>query len=198
MATIAENLQFLLDQKQAIKEALTEKGKNPTDELKTYAGLINELENEEQITYVLTTSDSTDRARVIKSNEQSITLTAKCDDIRNGYTAITDTGFTEGVKDIPAYHTQAGQKIIQAGSAIAFDLDDYDFTKIQIVLIKYNTSITNSAEVYAATVENALYTAGTTTKIADVTKNDTTQTVNLGITAEEKTVLRYFIMREEN
>ena len=56
MGTVAEKLQATLNSKTAIKSALTEKGKNPTDVLSTYAGLIRDLDK---------TSDGCDLANPI-------------------------------------------------------------------------------------------------------------------------------------
>lgn len=197
MATIAENLQILLDQKAAIKAALENKGKAPTEQLGTYAGLIDELENEEQISYVLTTADGEKRAYAVTTAEEAIKLTATENDIRLNTCAITDTGYTEGKKDIPAYHTQTGKKIVQAGAAVSITLADYKFTHIHAMLSKFNTNIVNSVHVYANVIEGVLYEANSNTKLADITVDDATQTINLGITADEKSVLRYFTMREE-
>lgn len=197
MATIAENLQTLVNHKEAIKTALETKGKEPTDKLSTYAGLIDELENEEQITYVLTNADGTKRAYAVKSAEQAIKLTATPNDIRLGTTAVTNAGYTEGEKDIPSYQTIAGKKIIQAGEEVKISQPIYDYTKIQATLANYNTSISDSVEIVASTIDDAVYKAMATTKLSDITKEDSTQSIKLGITAENKSVLRYFIMREE-
>lgn len=197
MATIAENLQTLVDQKAAIKAVLEEKGKDPTDELGTYPTLISELDNEEQISYVLATSDGTQRAYSQLSSKTPITLTATADDIRLNTSAITDVGYTEGTKDIPAYHTQTGRKIIEANSGVSLTLHKYDYTKLHVTLAKYNTSITDSVEVVASSVDDAVYEAKATTKLADITIDANTETINFGITADVKSVLRYFIMKEE-
>lgn len=197
MATIAENLQTLVDQKAAIKAVLEEKGKNPTDELGTYPTLISELDNEEQISYVLATSDGTQRAYSQLSSKTPITLTATADDIRLNTSAITDVGYTEGSKDIPAYHTQAGKKIILPGTPITITENIYDYTHIQVTIANYNTSISDSIEVVASTIEDSLYEARSATKLADISIDASTETINLGITADVKSVLRYFIMKEE-
>lgn len=198
MATIAENLQILVEQKAAIKAALENRGKEPTDKLSTYAGLINELENADQISYVLTNADGTQRAYAVTSGEEAIHLTATANDIRQNTSAITDEGYTEGTKDIPAYHSNTGKKIIQAGSEISITIDRYDYTEFQAILCKYGTSVTDSVEVFAATIDDSVYKACATDKLADITTDGETTTINLGITADTKTVLRYFTMREES
>lgn len=197
MATIAENLQTLVEQKAAIKAALDNKGKEPTDALKTYAGLIDELENDDQNTYVITNAAGTHRAYAIKSSETPVTLTATSNDIRLGTTAVTNEGYTEGGKDIPAYHSETGRKIVLAGENVSITKDTYDYTKIQVIVTDYNTNIDDSVATSYVVIGDSVYKSGATEKVADVTKDDTTQSINLGITADKKSVLRYFIMREE-
>lgn len=196
MATIAENLQTLVDHKAAIKAALENQGKEPTEALGTYAGLIDTLENPEDVTYCVTV-DGENKAFAQLYGQEKVTLTATANDIRQNTSAITDTGYTEGTKDIPAYHTETGKKYIAAGKAITLNLDKYDYTYLQVILTKFNSSISNSVEAYAVVIEDAVYQANSTTKLADIAKDDSTQTINLGITADETTVLRYFTMREE-
>ena len=197
MATIAENLQTLVDQKAAIKSALEEKGKAPTDKLGTYPDLIKELDNEEQISYVLATSDGTQRAYTQLTSKTPITLTATENDIRQNTSAITDVGYTEGTKDIPAYHSSTGSMIFQAGSSIEVKIHIYDYSKLQLTLAEYNTSISSSVKVTSSSIDDAVYEAGSTTKLADITIDADTQSIILGITADVKSVLRYFVMKEE-
>lgn len=195
--TIAEKLQIVLEQKEAIKAALESKGKAPSNDIRTYAGLINELENDEQNTYVITNADGTQRAYAVKSSDTPVTLTATENDIRLGTTAVTNEGYTEGSKEIPAYHTRTGRKVIFAGNEMSLTLTDFDYTFLQVIVTKLGSTISESVEAYAVVIDDVLYQANSTTKLADVTKDSSTNTINLGITANEDTVLRYFTMREE-
>lgn len=95
MPTIAENLQTLIEQKAAIKEALQNQGKEPTDSLSSYADLIGSLENPDRIIYCLTV-DGVNKTYAQLHSEEKVTLTATEDDIRLGTTAITSSGYTEG------------------------------------------------------------------------------------------------------
>lgn len=197
MATIAENLQTLVDHKAAIKAALENQGKEPTEALGTYAGLIDTLENPDEVSYCVTV-DGENKAFAQLYGQERVTLTATANDIRQNTSAITDTGYTEGTKDIPAYHTQEGRKVVLAGNDLSLTLTDYDYTYLQIIVTKLAASIGESIEAYAVVINDAVYKTNSTTKLADITKDDNTQTINLGITAEENTVLRYFTMREES
>lgn len=199
MATIAENLQTLFEQKAAIKAALQKKGKPCTEELCTYAGLIEELENEEQISYVLTNADGTQRALAVKAAEEPITLTATENDIRKATTAITDKGYTEGQKDIPSYNTKIGVRVIQANTDVVLpESKKYDYTEIQATLAVFNASLSASVQVDRVTVDDALYMANSTTKLADLIKDHENEQVDFGVTNGDKiAVMRYTIIREE-
>jgi hypothetical protein len=197
MSTIVDKLNLLLENKNAIKAILEEKGKEPSDVLSTYAQSISELDNEEQVSYVLSNSDGSKKIYAQLSSKEPITLTATENDIRLGSTAITNEGFVEGTKDIPSYHSWTGKKIIQAGSAVTISIPKYQYTQLLVTLSNYNTSISKSVEVVATNIEDEMYEAKTTTKLADITLNDATETIDLGITADVKSVLRYFTMKEE-
>lgn len=197
MSTIVDKLNLLLENKNAIKAVLEEKGKEPTDVLSTYAQSISELDNEEQVSYVLSNADGSKKIYAQLSSKEPITLTATENDIRLGSTAITNVGYTEGSKDIPAYHSTTGRKIILAGQNVAISLPRYEYTKFQATISNYNTSIDDSVEVVASTIEDSVYEAKSTTKLADITIDASSQSILLNVTADVKSVLRYFTMKEE-
>lgn len=196
--TIAENLQILVEQKQAIKQSLETKGKNPTDKIATYAGLIDELDNEEQTSYVLSNADGTQKIYAQLSSKDPVKLTATANDIRLNKSAITNTGYTDGEKDIPAYHSGYGKKIVQAGSELTITHKEYNYTHLMVTIATYDSSISESVKVTYVSIDNELYEANSTTKVSDITIDTINEKVNLGITADVKSVLRYFIMREED
>lgn len=68
MGTTAEKLQAVLNSKEAIKTSLENKGLEPTDQLSTYAGLVDELEN---------TSDATATEDSIMEGEVAYTATGR-------------------------------------------------------------------------------------------------------------------------
>lgn len=197
MGAVVDKLKKLLESKNAIKAVLEEKGKSPTNALSTYAQSISELDNEEQVSYVLANANGTQKIYAQLSSKQPISLTATENDIRLGSTAITNGGYTEGSKDIPAYHSRTGEKIILAGDEVTITLNKYDYSQIQITLSNYNTSIDDSVEVVATSIGDSVYDAKSTTKLGDITIDAATETINLGITAGVKSVLRYFTMKEE-
>ena len=197
MSTIADKLNLLLESKKAIKEVLEAKDKAPSDVLSTYAQSISELDNEEQVSYVLANADGTQKIYAQLSSKEPITLTATENDIRLGSTAITNVGYTEGAKDIPAYHSMYGKKIIQAGQEASLTNYEYDYKNLMVTIAPYNSSIGESTSINYVSVDDAMYEAKNVAKLADITKDASSETINLGITVTEKSVLRYFVVREE-
>ena len=200
MRTLAENLQLLVDNKKALKAKLEEKGKAPSDNLSEYADLIEELDNEEQVSYVLETADG-GQAFAQLSSEEPITLTASENDIRLNTSAITDKGYTEGKKDIPAYYSEQGMRVVKANAKISLPAKNhnvYDYTKFQSTLALYNTSMSASVQVDKVTIDDSVYKANTTEKLSDLTIDHANTAVDFGITnGNTNAVMRYFIMKEE-
>lgn len=197
MRTLAENLQLLVDNKRALKATLEEKGKAPSDNMSEYAALVGEMDNEEQVSYVLETADG-GKAFAQLSSENPITLTASENDIRLNTSAITNKGFTEGSKDIPAYHSERGIKVIQANAKVELTRDTYDYTKFQATLALFNTSVADSVQVDRVTVDDSVYTANTTSKLSDLVKDHENGRIDFGINNGTKiSLMRFFIMREE-
>lgn len=197
MATIFENLQTLVEQKAAIKSALEAKGKEPTDKLSTYPELINELDNEEQVSYVLANADGSQKIYAQLSSREPIKLTAGANDIRLNTSAITNEGYTEGTKDIPAYFSGYGKKILPANTEVTITNHEADYKSIMITISSYNTSMSDSVNVKYSSVDNSIYETNSTNKISDITKDTSNEQIKLGITVTEKSVLRYFVVREE-
>lgn len=196
MPTIAENLQTLIDQKAAIKAALESQGKEPTEALGSYAGLIDTLENPEKVVYCVTV-DGEDKKFAQLYGEQKVDLTATANDIRIGTTAITDAGYLEGTKVIPAYYVGYGKKIVLADNDVTITNPQYDYKELMITIAPYDTSVNESVSVEYVSIEDSMYEAKSATKISDISKDLINGQVNLGITATEKSVVRYFITREE-
>lgn len=197
MATIAENLQTLVNNKAAIKAALEKKEKNPSDVLGSYAELIEELDNEEQVSYVLTNADGTQKVYAQLSSKEPVTLTAKANDIRLNTSAITNDGYTEGQKDIPAYYSSYGKKFVLANDEVTLTIHECDYKNLMVTITPYNSSMDESVSVNYASIDDAMYEAKSTTKLSDITVDSENETIHFGITVSEKSVLRYFVVREE-
>lgn len=151
-------------------------------------------------TYILVGEDGTEYPAALV--EEEVELTATSNDIRIGTTAITDTGVTYGEKVIPAYHTNEGIQIIPAGSRFVItslkDLNLYDFTKLQAIICDYNTSLSDSVAALKVSINEKVYEVLDTVSIADVTRNDDEQIIDLGITNDSDTlkILRFITYKE--
>ena len=199
METIAENLQILVDQKQAIKESLENQGKEPTEKISTYAGLIAELENPDQVTYCVTV-DGENKTYATLYGEERAELTATPNDIRTGTVAITDDGLTTGEKDIPAYHTTKGTVAIRPNDEFSITTlkDKYDYTELFCLIAPYNKNLLNSVAVDKTVLNNAVYPVSSTQKLADVVKDATNKAIKLGITnGSTPYVIHFMTYREE-
>ena len=200
MPTIAENLQTLLDHKAALKTALENQGKEPTDALGTYPGLIDSLENPDQITYCVTV-DGVNKAFAQLVGEEKAELTATENDIRENTVAITGKGITTGTKDIPAYHTTRGAVAVLPNDDFVINIlkgDRYDYTELLCLIAPYNTSMRDSVAMDRTVIYDAVYTAGSTEKLADVVKDAANKAINLGITnGDTPYVIQFMTYRGE-
>lgn len=150
-------------------------------------------------TYILEDEDGNEVPAVLVSEETVFTATAN--DIRLGTVAATAEGVTEGTKDIPAWHTTEGTVYVPAGSSFTINLPDgrHDYTKLQAIICAYSTSMASSVAAEKVAINDNVYPVGSTEIVAAVTVDDTTKTINLGITNEGTTpcVIRYFTYKEE-
>lgn len=195
MPTIAENLQTLINLKAKIKTALKNQGKEPTEALGTYAGLIDDLENPDMVTYFVTL-DGVNQARTQLHGQEKVQLTAGPNDIRKNTVAITEKGVTTGEKNIPAYFSRYGYSIIAAGSEAIIDKQE-DYKDILVTIAPFDTSVSNSVSINHVSVENSMYKVNSTTKLSDIVADTMNQQVKLGVTVDVMSILRYFVVREE-
>lgn len=196
MATIQENLQTLRDIKSDLKTSLEAQSKEPTNQFVTYSDLVDSLENPDEITYCVTL-DGESKAYAQLHGEEEITLTATANDIRINTSAITDVGYTEGTKEIPSYYSRYGKKLIPAGSEAKLTNHEADYKSLMITIAPLVSTAEESVAVKCVSVEDSIYEATTGTKLSDVTKDINNEIIDLGITVTEKSVLRYFVVREE-
>lgn len=120
-------------------------------------------------------------------------------DIRVGTTAATDKGVTVGEKEIPAYHTYQGYRIIMPGALVKHTSEDHEYTKLQALLCTYNTNIANSTYTNNVAIDNSVYPVQSTEAVADVTVNYIDGAIEFGIINEttKPQILRYFYYKEE-
>ena len=147
-------------------------------------------------TFIIEDADGNTITGVVTENE--VVFTAGDNDVREGSVYASDKGVSVGTKDIPSYHTSTGRKLVKSGAKFIIPLEHYDYTELQLMICKYNTSLTNSFAVDRVGIENSIYPVESTVALSTITKDDNTSSVNLGITnnTENKFVIRYFTYKE--
>lgn len=200
MATIQENLQTLADIKADIKVSLENQNKAPTNSFATYSGLVDGLENPDDITYCVTL-DGENKTYAQLHGQEKVTLTATANDIRLNTSAITNKGYTEGEKDIPSYYTTRGYVAVRPNGKFEISTlknDRYDYTDLQCLIAPWNTSIEDSVAIDKTVLYDAVYPAGSTEKLADVIKDAANKLIDLGITnGTTPYVIHFMTCKEE-
>jgi hypothetical protein len=151
-------------------------------------------------TVILTDENGNEVTGVVTDSE--VIFTATDNDVREGMVYASDSGVSTGTKDIPAYRTTQGFQAIPVGSSFSIPLskyNKYDYTKLQCVIAPFNTTMSNSVATDKVSINDCVYVAGTVDKIADVTKNHNTKSIDLNITntSEKSYIIRYFTYKEE-
>ena len=123
-------------------------------------------------------------------------------DVRTGKKFATSSGVAVGTKDIPAYRTAQGAVIIKPNENFSIVLEgysQYDYTKLQCLISKFNTSVDDSVAVDKVVIGDNVYAVNSTIPLASVTKDAATKSIKLNIKNESSVdyVLRYFTYREE-
>lgn len=150
-------------------------------------------------TFVLTDDNGNEITGVVTGQEQKFTATDN--DVREGLVYASEDGVSIGTKNIPAYHTTEAAIAIPVGSSCEIPLsnmDKYDYTKLQVIVCSYNTSLSDSVSAEKVVINDCLYNVGETIAISNVSKNIDTKTINLGITnnGQNPLILRYFTYKE--
>ncbi len=147
-------------------------------------------------TYILTDENGNE---IIGTYVESETIfTATDNDVREGMVYASDKGVSTGNKVIPAYHTLEGTKLITAGSNFILRINGWDYTKLQCLICKYNSSISNSVATDKVVINNNVYNVQEAVSISEITKDEVNQLINLGIsnTSDTPYVIRYFTYKE--
>lgn len=150
-------------------------------------------------TYILIDEDGNEIPAVFVADE--VVFDATENDIREGMTAATAEGVTTGTKVIPSYHTTEGIKYIPVGDPLSvtlIDQDRYDYTKLQAIICRYNTSLPESVATEKVSIDGSTYAVNSADVIASVIKDHTTKTIDFGIinNGDSPLVLRYFTCKE--
>lgn len=149
--------------------------------------------------YILIDESGNNIPAVLVSEEQVFTATAN--DIREGSVAATEAGVTVGTKEIPSYIVSEGVVVILPGEKFLIPLpgDKCNYTELQAILCKFNTSVTNSVESDMVSIKSNVYAMNSGDSISTVTSDESNGLIDLGITNDSNNiyVVRYFSYKEE-
>jgi len=132
--------------------------------------------------------------------EQKQIFTATDNDVREGMVYAGDSGVSTGTKDIPAYYTTEGTKLVANGEFLKIPLLHYEYTALQCIICEYNTNLQNSVSAKQVVINGFIYNANSTDVISEVTTELTSSggVINLGITNTSgiPVLIRYFTFKE--
>lgn len=149
--------------------------------------------------YILETEDGQEIPAVLTSQE--VVFTATPNDIREGKVAATGSGVVTGEKVIPSYHTTEMYRYVPVGEDFLIplsDMDKYDYTKLQVIICKFNTTMDDSVLSEKVAILDKVYNVGSDEVLATVIKDKNTKSINLGITnnSGHPCVIRCFTYKE--
>lgn len=149
--------------------------------------------------YILVDEEGNEYPAVLVSEETVFDATAN--DIREGKVAATEAGVTVGTKEIPAYITTEGRKLITAGQRMMITLNDgkHEFTKLLAVICSYNTTMTDSVSVEKSCIDSKVYPVASTEALATIVVDHDAKAIDLGIMneTEKPVIIRYITYKEE-
>lgn len=122
-------------------------------------------------------------------------------DVRINKTFASDDGVQVGENTI-TYRTAYCNALVKPGSPYSIplsDYDQYDYTKLQCVVVLKNTKLSDSFGAEKVVIDDGVYLVGSTEKLATVTKNDVTKSIELNLTnnTDSSQYIRCFTYKEE-
>lgn len=134
--------------------------------------------------------------------DQEQILDAKPSDVRIGKKVVTDSGVIEGTNTIN-YRTEMASYLILPGANFSIPLNGYnmyDYTKLQCVIVLFNSDYNSNVETMGITVGNCVFSTSTSEKLSDITKNSSTGSIDLNITNDSENIYEifYFTFHEES
>lgn len=110
-------------------------------------------------------------------------FTATQSDVKVGKIFASDEGVQEGT-DTKIYRTEIGSCAILPNESFSIPFkqyDQYNYTKFSAMISGFNTTVSDSTSVVKVVINDAVYAVNSTVKLADVTKNTLTKSIDLNI-----------------
>lgn len=148
-----------------------------------------EIVDENENTYIGTVTDS------------EVIFDATRADVRIGKTFASSDGVSQGENTI-TYRTLKEEHLVLPQENFSIPLSEHDFynyTKFQAIITKYETSISDSNQAEKIAINDAIFNVSSAEKISDITKNDTTKSIDFNIINETDDIylIHLFTYRQE-
>lgn len=150
-------------------------------------------------TVIIEDTDGNELTGVVTDSE--VTLTATRADVKIGKVFVSNDGIEEGT-DTRTYRTTQASRLVLPGEDFSIPLNEYDkynYTKFQAVIAEFNTTEFDSTSVSKIAINDAIYAVNSTNKLADITKNSFTKSVDFNITNNTNStyIIYYSTFKEE-
>lgn len=150
-------------------------------------------------TFILVDESGNEVTGVCVDNPVVFTANAS-EDIREGKVAATDAGVVTGSVTIPNYETSRGDSIIIPGAEFKISIltNECQYTFLQCIITKFNTSVDNSTQSEYVVISDSVYRTNSVDKVCDVSINQDNKTVDLNMTnnTEDIYIIKYVTYKE--
>lgn len=150
-------------------------------------------------TFILTDENGNELTGVV-TGEEVIFTADPTTDIREGKVAATDIGVVTGATTIPNYETSRGNVFITSGAEFKISAlsDEHQYTFLQCIITKFNTTVNDSTQAEYVVISDAVYRTNSTEKLCDVSINQDDKTVDFNFTndTEDIYLIRYVTYKE--
>lgn len=123
-------------------------------------------------------------------------------DIMLGKKAVTSNGVTVGEREFLSYRTTRSSRVVMPGHAFTIPLADYnkyDYTQFQCIIVKRNTSLTDSVSADRIGMHDNIYPVNSTDAVSAITKDSDNKVIDLNMTNDTEDIyyIHYFTYKEE-
>lgn len=133
--------------------------------------------------------------------EQEKRFDAKVTDVRINKKFVNDEGALTGENTI-TYRTYQSSRLVLPAENYTIQLnhfDQYDYTKLQCIIAKFNTSLEDSTAADKVVIGDNVYAVNSTDVLSVATKNADTKSIDLNIVndTEDMYLIHFFTYKEE-
>lgn len=143
-------------------------------------------------TLILTDENGNELTGVITENSQVFDV--KPSDVKINKIFAGEEGIQVGENTI-VYRTEMASYLIDPGKTCSIPLEAYnmyDYTKVQCIIVSFSVDYESSVETIGVSVGDHIFSATSFNKLSDITKNSTTNSIDLNITNNSDNIYEIF------